>query len=331
MPRQVSGCPLCTPESLEPRLLFESRSFALAAELFPLVSGHLLILPREHVGAFSKLSLDLDAEFRGLLSRVEAFAAARIAPTTIVERGDPASGNHAHLHVVPASLDDPFPAAERFEAGIKGFRDAERRWGSYLSLKDKRGARLLPGSEVDPPGARRWLSSRLAGLGRQVPADAEASTPRDLRRAWQQFQRDTGAPPQGIVTSFLRRDGRICLLRRSMALESAPGKWHGISGYLPEGTPALDQALHEIRQEAGLLASQVRLVRAGPAIQLGDPRERTGWLVYPFLFDLLEGEPRLNWEHQDLAWIDPRDLPRYDTVPWLELVYRSVATDGPAP
>ena len=328
MRARVPGCPLCFPDQVEPQLVAETKTFSLAADPRPLVEGHLLLLPRAHLPSLAALAPERGPELRELLDQVAGLLAREAGPPTALEyaTAEGAEG-HAHVHLIPDLATEGLqPAAEPLPAdGPAELAAAWRRWGGYLWLWRGGHGRALPPASLPGGGARRWLAATLAVQGRSAPPEVGRAAARRWRRAWQRFQRERGGPPQGIVTSFLRRAGRICLFKRSAALESAPGLWHGVSGYLPLGMDPLEQALEEILEETGLEAAQLALARAGAPVPLGEPRERPAWLVYPFLFDLLHGEPRLNWEHQELAWVDPADLGRYNTVAWLPLVYHTVA------
>ena len=55
-------------------------------------------------------------------------------------------------------------------------------------------------------------------------------------------------------------------------------------------------------------------------------RRSTGWRIHPFLFEVLAGEPRLNWEHDDLTWVEPAAIGAYGTMHWLTPVYFSLET-----
>ena len=87
-----------------------------------------------------------------------------------------------------------------------------------------------------------------------------------------------------VVTSFIRHQGKILLLRRSKKVGSYKGKWAGVSGYLEEISP-LKQALKEIFEETGLNESQVALICSGTPLEVLDRKLETCWLVYPFLFE----------------------------------------------
>lgn len=119
-----------------------------------------------------------------------------------------------------------------------------------------------------------------------------------------------------VVTAFLECDGRVLIVRRSGRVGSYQGRWSGISGYL-EGDP-LAHALVEIREETGLPAEQVTLVRQAPPLEIADPGSDTLWRVHPFLFSTHTPQHiRLDWENDDLLWIAPDDIGQFPTVPAL--------------
>lgn len=120
-----------------------------------------------------------------------------------------------------------------------------------------------------------------------------------------------------VVTAFLRREGKVLLLRRSHRVGSYQGLWAGVSGYLEDPTP-LAQALREIREETGLEKKQMKLVKAGQPLEVPAPEMGVCWVVHPFLFDI-EGDAsiRLDWENMELRWVEPGKLKEYSTVPAL--------------
>ena len=120
-----------------------------------------------------------------------------------------------------------------------------------------------------------------------------------------------------VVTAFLRREGRILLLRRSDEVGSYRGRWAAVSGYLEDPTP-LDQALREIHEETGLGRQQVHLVASAPVRTIEAPELDTTWLIHPFLFEVVASAPiRLNWENDESAWTPADELGHYETVPQL--------------
>src|SRR5215472_8556891 len=92
---------------------------------------------------------------------------------------------------------------------------------------------------------------------------------------------------------LLRLDGpepRLCLVKRSQRVGSYQAHWAGISGFIEEGVSAQEQAYTELREETGLQASQVRLLRRGAAVEHIDEKLGRRWLIHPFLVEALEPE-----------------------------------------
>lgn len=117
-----------------------------------------------------------------------------------------------------------------------------------------------------------------------------------------------------VVTSFLERDGKILILRRSDKVRTMKHKWAGISGYLERDEDALERAYREIQEEVGLTRSNVKLVKTAEPLEAIDKEHDTIWIVHPHLFKALSAEIKLDWEHDEYKWIDPEDLAKYDTV-----------------
>jgi 8-oxo-dGTP diphosphatase len=131
-----------------------------------------------------------------------------------------------------------------------------------------------------------------------------------------------------VVTSFIRHDGKILLLRRSKKVGSYKGKWAGVSGYLEEHSPLL-QAQKEIYEETGLTPSQVELVSSGKPLEVADWNLGTCWVVHPFLFETAVPEKiRLDWEHVEMKWVDPVKLHQLPTVPELAKAYEQCVNDS---
>jgi len=133
-----------------------------------------------------------------------------------------------------------------------------------------------------------------------------------------------------VVTAFLRRGGRILIVRRSGRVGSYRGRWSAISGYLEDPRP-LDQALREIREETGVETDAVELVGAGEPLQVPAPELGVLWVVHPFLFELAEqAEIRLDWENTEMTWMEPSRLADLETVPRLLEALRACegVTDG---
>ena len=133
----------------------------------------------------------------------------------------------------------------------------------------------------------------------------------------------------------MEANGRILIVRRSPRLSTYPGRWSAISGTIEPGRTAEQQAWQEVWEETTLRPPGIRLLRAGEPFTFVDRQLNRHWTVYPFRFAVERPEDvRLDCENLDGHWIDPADLARYETVPYLLDVWRRVAatsSDWPEP
>ncbi|SDR39862.1 NUDIX domain-containing protein [Natronobacterium texcoconense] len=142
-----------------------------------------------------------------------------------------------------------------------------------------------------------------------------------------------------VVTAFLRRRGEVLLLCRSDAVGTYQGVWGGVSGFAEDDPD--EQVQVEIREETGLAAEDVSLVRSGRPVEFTDEDVEREWVVHPYLFDCdAELEIELSDEHDEYAWFPPTTLfesvgEDLETVPKLWTAYervaptvRSIAADG---
>lgn len=123
-------------------------------------------------------------------------------------------------------------------------------------------------------------------------------------------------PEKHVVTCFLKFGVKILLLRRSELVGSFRGKWSGVSGYVE--TTANEQALIEIEEEANLCQEDLKLLKRGKSLEVSDDEAGVKWVVHPFLFQIKEpSKIKIDWEHEEMRWIDPEDIGNYETVPML--------------
>ena len=119
-----------------------------------------------------------------------------------------------------------------------------------------------------------------------------------------------------VVSCFIEQRGRLLLLKRSHRVGTYRGKWAAVSGYLEK--PLDEQALTELKEEAGLSEQDVELVRRGEVLEIEDKELGIKWLVHPYLFSLKDcRKVDMDWEHQEHKWVLPGDIESYNTVPGL--------------
>jgi 8-oxo-dGTP diphosphatase len=120
------------------------------------------------------------------------------------------------------------------------------------------------------------------------------------------------SPPESagvveVVAAVIERDGRILIARRPAALHMG-GRWEFPGGKRQDGESARQALEREIREELGAT------VTVGPLLEVVDwtyPEKR---VRLSFFRCALQGEPRA-LEGQEIVWVAPPDLARYDFPP----------------
>ena len=128
-----------------------------------------------------------------------------------------------------------------------------------------------------------------------------------------------------IVTSFIKNDDKILILKRSDKVKSMKCLWAGISGIIEGDETPLTRAKIEIFEEAGIREEQIELLKAVQQIKISAPQYKNHeWNIFPFLFKAKNPEIKLNWENLEFEWIEPNEIKNYKTVPDLEKILLSL-------
>ncbi len=124
-----------------------------------------------------------------------------------------------------------------------------------------------------------------------------------------------------IVTSFIRDNGKLLILKRSDEVKSMKGLWAGISGIIEKNEEPLTRAKIEIFEEVGITEDKISLIKATEEIRINSPQYKNHeWEIFPFLFEVDNPKITLNWENSDFKWISIEELENYETVPSLQKV-----------
>ena len=130
-----------------------------------------------------------------------------------------------------------------------------------------------------------------------------------------------------IVTSFLFKDGKILLLKRSNKVGTFRGKWAGVSGFI-EDENSLEAALREIKEETGVDSKYLELLKIGIPFEINDSVNDTIWSINPFLFLFKGEEINIDWEHDTFEWIYPNEMDNYDVVTHLKKTLFNLIEDS---
>ncbi len=124
-----------------------------------------------------------------------------------------------------------------------------------------------------------------------------------------------------IVTSFIKDNEKLLILKRSDKVTSMKGLWAGISGIIEKNEEPLKRAKIEIFEEVGITEDMITLVRSAEEMKINSPQYKNHeWEIFPFLFEAKNPIIKLNWENSDFKWINVEELENYDTVPSLQKV-----------
>jgi len=130
---------------------------------------------------------------------------------------------------------------------------------------------------------------------------------------------------KNVVTCFLEYNRKILILKRS-EVGSYQGKWAGVSGYVENEKP-YKTALNEIFEEVNLKEKDLKLVKKGKVFPIPDEESGILRMVHPYLFFVKNpGKIRIDWEHKEKKFIDPKDIGKHETVPKLKETLEKVYT-----
>ena len=128
-----------------------------------------------------------------------------------------------------------------------------------------------------------------------------------------------------IVTSFIKNDDKILILKRSDKVKTMKCLWAGVSGIIENNETPLTRAKIEVFEEAGIHEEQIELLKAIQQIKISSLQYKNHeWNIFPFLFKAKNPEIKLNWENSEFKWIEPNEIKNYETVPELEKILFSL-------
>jgi len=115
--------------------------------------------------------------------------------------------------------------------------------------------------------------------------------------------------PKGSAVVIFDEEGKVLILLRPKTVRWGPGKWALPGGHIEEGETPMMAACREVREETSLITPNPR------QFHISD----NGEVVY-FVADHYGGEVKIDFEHDDFAWVYPEDLTNYDRVSILDEV-----------
>ena len=124
-----------------------------------------------------------------------------------------------------------------------------------------------------------------------------------------------------IVTSFVKHNDKILILKRSQKVKSMKGLWSGISGIIENGESPLKRAKIEIFEEIGIGEDDIELIKSGNQTLIESPQYKNHqWVIFPFLFKIQKSDIKLNWENSEFKWIEPNDIKNYFSLKSIKFI-----------
>jgi len=129
-----------------------------------------------------------------------------------------------------------------------------------------------------------------------------------------------------IVTSFLKNNNQILILKRSDKVKSMKNLWAGIRGIIERNDISpLSRAKIEIFEEVGIKEEELKLLKSIQQLRIVSPQYKNHeWNIFPFLFRTKNLEIKLNWENSEFKWIELNEIKNYETVPEVEKILFSL-------
>lgn len=109
----------------------------------------------------------------------------------------------------------------------------------------------------------------------------------------------------GVKALLKNSEGKFLLLRRNTdTYRDIKGEWDIVGGRIRPGTPFLENLKREIQEETSLtLQGEPELVAAQDILRV--PGKHVIRLTF---VGAIEGEPHLNEESAEFAWVSPEEL-----------------------
>lgn len=104
---------------------------------------------------------------------------------------------------------------------------------------------------------------------------------------------------------FVRKDGKILVLKRSEQKKIAPGFFHPAGGKVDQNEEPLQAAKRELMEEAGLTVKNIRLEAVVTEIEPHNPNEN--WLIFHYSGDYESGEVKETLEGE-FVWLTKEEL-----------------------
>ena len=122
---------------------------------------------------------------------------------------------------------------------------------------------------------------------------------------------------------FIRKDGKLLMLKRSEQKRFAPGYFHTVGGKIDPDEDPYTAAMREVKEEAGITIKNMRLEAVTFEISPVDQMKDENWLCFYFSADYDSGEV-IQTEEGELVLIDEKDIPNQKLIPSIRAIIHHI-------
>jgi len=193
--QQNNTCVFCTRKD-QPLLLFETDNLYVTPDKFPLVPGHILIIPKAHMRCYATVPAGITDELDEASTRVRHFLSEMYgSPSLINETG--AAGQsvfHAHLHLSPMSnlVIPPSALSQPDMMQIDGWdavRDYYAHYGHYYYVEFDGQRYLIPSYDSPVMEELRQAVATAIGVTVDHTGIKRVTTSEDVVEVGRRWQR----------------------------------------------------------------------------------------------------------------------------------------------
>jgi 8-oxo-dGTP diphosphatase len=126
----------------------------------------------------------------------------------------------------------------------------------------------------------------------------------------------TGHASAPIILCVISFDGKVLIVKRSNKVGDYKNKWNIVTGYIDNPKISVkEHAILEMHEEIGLNKKDIAKMEIMEPYDLYDRHLKKSYKVFAAIVHLKHMPViKLNEENSEFAWVDPKDLNKYDSV-----------------
>ncbi|TAL49007.1 NUDIX domain-containing protein [Patescibacteria group bacterium] len=128
----------------------------------------------------------------------------------------------------------------------------------------------------------------------------------------------THARSAPVLAIYVKYKDKFLIVKRSDKHLTYQGLWSCVAGFVDDEKTMEDKVEFEMEEELGLKKSDVKSIKKGETYLFVDKDLDREWIRHLFLVEITSPNIKLNWEHSEYVWIDPKDTKDYQTTPGFE-------------